>query len=44
MVVLATVGLVWAFWERQHRASETAPAHHAPTTVAAPAQQPPASR
>jgi hypothetical protein len=40
MVVLATVGLVWAFWERQHRASEVAPAKAAATKVAAPAKTP----
>jgi lipopolysaccharide export system protein LptC len=43
MVVLATIGLVWAFWERQHRASEAVPAKQAATTVATPAKIPTAT-
>ncbi|MGI4734749.1 MAG: hypothetical protein ACRYG7_06165 [Janthinobacterium lividum] len=36
MVLLAAVGLTWAFWERMHRADEAAPAKH-PTAASMPA-------
>jgi hypothetical protein len=36
MVLLATLGLTWAFWERAHRSDESTPAKH-PTAVSPPA-------